>query len=157
MNAVATEKQNALNKYVATTEELKEVRQNHNAEIRSVNDTLTERREECECLRESTIHLNSKISQLEAEKHASAAEIDALRTKVADIDGREAKLQDELHRVSRERDALLGTVQTLKKEARMEAVRQKEDFGELSQRLTALVTRELGELSVYGLVVLSVP
>lgn len=123
---------------------MKGVRQSHNTELRGLQDSLTERRHECETLRQDVLGLTSKASQLEADNHTAAAEIDLLRTKVADIDGRECQLQDELRRVSRERDALLGTVQTLEKEARQEAQRQQEDFGDLSQRLTALVARELG-------------
>lgn len=141
---MANEKRDLESKYMSLAEEMKGVRQAHNSELHGLQTSLTERRQECEDLRKTVLDLTSKTSQLEADRHKSAAEIDLLRTKVADIDGRECRLQDDLRRVTQERDALLGTVQTRDKEARLEARRHQEDFEDLSQRLTAMVARELG-------------
>mmetsp|Transcript_2573 Transcript_2573/g.4683 ORF Transcript_2573/g.4683 Transcript_2573/m.4683 type:complete len:645 (-) Transcript_2573:90-2024(-) len=141
--SLSNEKRDMERKHTQLAEELKGVRHSHNTELRGLQESLTERREECATLRQEAIELQSKEAKLEADMHKAAAEIDLLRTKVADIDGKEARLEDDLHRVSKERDALLSKVQTQEKEARQEASRKQEDFQELSLRLSSLMTREL--------------
>jgi chromosome segregation ATPase len=145
IESLSNEKREIDRKHIALTEEMKGMRHDHNNELRGLEDSLAERREECATLHQEAIERNSKVSRLEADCHKAGAEIDLLRTKVADIDGREARLQDDLHRVTKERDALLSTVQTKEKEARQEADRKREDFQELALRLTSLMARELGK------------
>lgn len=143
VESLSDERRDMERKHMALSEELKGVRHTHNTELRSLQESLTQRREECASLRQEALDSQSKEAKLEADLHRAAAEIDLLRTKVADIDGKEARLEDDLHRVSKERDALLSKVQTQEKEARQEANRKKEDFQELSLRLSSLMAREL--------------